>query len=115
MHPVDLRRDENVKISDDSCLSSGDSVQESVRKRWRPEVQLKQVDDSRGFLPVASHRLQDPTTGHHLPPNGVHAGTRQRLLEHRLHCQHAQATLFGLSADAAEVPRLAEVTGGRIC
>lgn len=107
--------EESVKISDDRCLSPGNSVQQSVREGWSSQVHLQQVDDPGGLLSMTSNWLQDPATGHHLPSDGVHTGTRQRLLEHRLHCQHAQATLFGLSADAAEVPRLAEVAGGRIC
>lgn len=41
-HPVDSRREEDVKIGDDSCLSSGNSVQQAVGKRWRSNIHLEE-------------------------------------------------------------------------
>lgn len=108
-----------------------------------PNPHLEQVDDPGGFPSTSSNRLQDEAAWHHLPSDGVHAGTRQRLLKHGLHGQHAHTGLremlkmspnlckqqlqprapaapacfylSGLGAEAAEVPRLAEVAAGRIC
>lgn len=40
--------EENVKISDDSCLSPGNSVQQSVREGWSSQVHLEKnnmIDD----------------------------------------------------------------------
>lgn len=54
---------------------------------------LQEVDDPGGFLSTPSNRLQDPAAGHHLPSDGVHAGTGQGLLKHRLHREHAQTGL----------------------
>lgn len=56
---------------------------------------LEQVDDPGGFPATSSNRLQDKAAGHHLPSDGVHAGTGQRLLEHGLQGQHAHASLRG--------------------
>lgn len=49
-----------------------------------PQTHLEQVDDPGGFPATYSNRLQDKAAGHHLPSDGVHTGTRQRLLEHGL-------------------------------
>lgn len=54
---------------------------------------LQEERDPGGFAAAASDRLQEPAAGHHLPADGVHAGPRQRLLEHGLHGQRAQASL----------------------
>lgn len=54
---------------------------------------LQEARDPGGFTAVASDRLQEPAAGHHLPPDGVHTGPRQQLIEHRLHGQRAQASL----------------------
>lgn len=40
LHPADLRSEENVEISDDSCLSSDNRFQQSLRKGWSPYIHL---------------------------------------------------------------------------
>lgn len=114
----------------------------SVECKLVQHTHLEQVDDPGGFPATLSNRLQDKAAGHHLPSDGVHTGTGQRLLEHGLQGQHAHARLRGTfnmspkpwklaaatststagcfylsgpGADAAEVSGLAEVAAGRIC
>lgn len=57
------------------------------------QTHLEQVDDPGGFPAASSNRLQDKAAGHHLPPDSVHTGTRQGLLEDGLQGQHAHASL----------------------
>lgn len=47
-----------------------------VEHKLVPQTNLEQVDDPGGFPATSSDRLQDKAAGHHLPSDGVHAGTR---------------------------------------